>query len=61
MLLTSSGGSAVDQAIAACGGDLRSTIGGLIVANNYLETEVCQGLVLAVYVEQHDICLWQLR
>jgi len=30
----------VDQAIAACGGDLRSTIRALIVANDYLETEV---------------------
>ena len=33
--------SAVDHAIAACGGDLRSTIRSLIVANNYLESEVC--------------------
>jgi hypothetical protein len=32
--------TAVDQAIAACGGDLRSTIRALIVANDYLETEV---------------------
>ena len=32
--------AAVDQAIAACGGDLRSTIRALIVANDYLETEV---------------------
>jgi hypothetical protein len=31
---------AVDQAIAACGGDMRSTIRALIVANEYLETEV---------------------
>jgi hypothetical protein len=31
---------AVDQAIAACGGDLRSTIRALIVANDYLESEV---------------------
>jgi hypothetical protein len=30
----------VDQAIAACGGDMRSTIRALIVANEYLETEV---------------------
>jgi hypothetical protein len=30
----------VDRAIAACGGDLRSTIRALIVANDYLETEV---------------------
>ena len=34
--------SAVDQAIAACGGDLRATVRALIVANNYLETEVAE-------------------
>jgi hypothetical protein len=32
--------AAVDQAIAACGGDMRSTIPALIVANDYLQTEV---------------------
>ena len=32
--------TAIDQAITACGGDLRATIGSLIVANNYLENEV---------------------
>ena len=32
--------AAVDQAIAACGGDLRATIRALIVANNFLESEV---------------------
>jgi len=32
--------AAVDQAIAACDGDMRSTIRALIVANEYLETEV---------------------
>ena len=32
--------TAVDQAIAACGGDLRSAIRALIVANQYLESEV---------------------
>jgi hypothetical protein len=31
--------AAVDQAIAACSGDMRSTIRALIVANDYLETE----------------------
>jgi hypothetical protein len=31
---------AVDQAIAACDGDLRATIRALIVANNFLESEV---------------------
>ena len=32
--------AAIDDAITACAGDLRATIGALIVANNYLETEV---------------------
>jgi len=32
--------AAVDQAISACGGDMRSTIRALIVANEYLESEV---------------------
>lgn len=32
--------TAVDQAISACGSDLRATIRALIVANEYLETEV---------------------
>jgi hypothetical protein len=32
--------AAVDQAIAACDGDMRATIRALIVANDYLETEV---------------------
>jgi hypothetical protein len=32
--------AAVDEAIAACGGDTRATIRALIVANHYLETEV---------------------
>jgi hypothetical protein len=34
--------AAVDQAIAACGGDMRSTIRALIVANDYLETEASE-------------------
>lgn len=33
---------AVEQAITACGGDLRATIRALIVANNYLEEEVTE-------------------
>ena len=32
--------AAVDEAIAACDGDMRATIRALIVANDYLETEV---------------------
>jgi hypothetical protein len=34
--------AAVDQAIAACDGDMRSTVRALIVANDYLETEVTE-------------------
>jgi hypothetical protein len=32
--------AAINQAISACDGDLRATIGALIVANRYLESEV---------------------
>ena len=34
--------AAVDQAIAACDGDMRATIRALIVASNYLESEVSE-------------------
>jgi hypothetical protein len=34
--------AAVDQAIAACEGDLRATIRALIIANNFLESEVSE-------------------
>ena len=34
--------AAVEQAIAACGGDLRATIRALILANDYLENEVAE-------------------
>lgn len=34
--------AAVDQAIAACGGDMRATIRALIVANEFLENEVSE-------------------
>ena len=33
--------AAVDQAITACGGNLRDALKALIVANEYLESEVC--------------------
>ena len=33
---------AADQAIAACGGDMRSTIRALILANEFLEYELCE-------------------
>ena len=32
--------AATDQAIAACGGDMRSTIRALILANEFLEAEL---------------------
>ena len=34
--------AATDQAIAACGGDLRAALKAMIVANEFLETEVCE-------------------
>jgi hypothetical protein len=34
--------AAADQAIAACGGDVRGALKALIVANEYLESEVCE-------------------
>jgi hypothetical protein len=34
--------AAADKAIAACDGDMRSTIRVLIVANEYLESEVSE-------------------
>jgi hypothetical protein len=34
--------AAVDQAISACGGDLRATIRALVFANEYLESEVSE-------------------
>lgn len=33
---------AVDEAIAACDGNLRATIRALIIANNFLESEVSE-------------------
>jgi hypothetical protein len=40
-------GAAADEAIAACGGDARDAVKALIVANEFLESEVCE-LMLAV-------------
>jgi hypothetical protein len=34
--------AAANQAIAACGGDVRDALKALIVANEYLESEVCE-------------------
>jgi hypothetical protein len=33
---------ATDQAIAACGGNARDAVKALIVANEFLESEVCE-------------------
>jgi stage V sporulation protein SpoVS len=33
--------AATDQAIAACGGDARQAVKALILANEFLESEVC--------------------
>jgi hypothetical protein len=33
---------AADQAIATCGGDVRETVKALILANEFLESEVCE-------------------
>jgi hypothetical protein len=32
----------VDEAIAACGGDMRAALKTMIVANEFLESEVCE-------------------
>jgi hypothetical protein len=34
--------AAVDQAIAFCGGDMRAAVRALIVANDYLESELSE-------------------
>jgi len=34
--------AATDEAIAACGGDAREAVKVLIVANEFLEAEVCE-------------------
>jgi hypothetical protein len=34
--------AAVNQAIEVCGGDVRAALKAMIVANEYLESEVCE-------------------
>jgi hypothetical protein len=34
--------AAADQAVATCGGDVRAALKAMIVANGYLESEVCE-------------------
>jgi hypothetical protein len=41
--------TAVDQAVSACGGDLRATIRALFVANEYLESEVGELMKAVAY------------
>jgi hypothetical protein len=50
--------AAVDQAIAACDGDIRSAIRALIVANDYLESEVSK---LMEAVSQSPMCAGDFR
>ena len=33
---------AADEAVAACGGDMRDALKALIVANEFLQSEVCE-------------------
>jgi hypothetical protein len=40
--------AAADQAIAACGGDAREAVKALLIANEFLETQVSQGYVRGV-------------
>ena len=35
-------GGVIDQAIAACGGNAREAVKGLMAANEFLESEVCE-------------------
>jgi hypothetical protein len=45
--------AAADQAIAACGGDAREAVKALLVANEFLETQISQGYVRGV---RHGRC-----
>ena len=45
--------AATDQAIAACGGDLRSTIRALILANDFLQHEL-EAKVSTGYVRRRN-------
>jgi hypothetical protein len=40
--------AAADQAIAACGGDAREAVKALIVANEFLESQISEGYVRGV-------------
>jgi len=40
--------AAVEQAIAACGGDAREAVKALLIANEFLEAQISQGYVRGV-------------
>jgi stage V sporulation protein SpoVS len=44
---------AANQAIAACGGDVRDALKALIVANEYLESEVCELMQAVSHAYRH--------
>jgi hypothetical protein len=52
--------AAIDQAIEACGGNLRETIRALIVANNFLESEVAELMkaISRAYVRAGNFRRW---
>jgi hypothetical protein len=41
--------AAADQAIATCGGNAREAVKALIVANEFLEAEVCESIQAVSY------------
>jgi hypothetical protein len=45
--------AAADQAIAACGGDARDALKALIVANEFLESEVCELMQAVSHAYRH--------
>ena len=40
--------AAADQAIVACGGEAREAVKALLIANEFLETQISQGYVRGV-------------
>jgi hypothetical protein len=45
--------TAANQAIAACGGDMRDALKALIVANEFLESEVCELMQAVSHAYRH--------
>jgi hypothetical protein len=48
--------AAADQAIAACGGDARETVKALLVANEFLESQISQGYLRGVKHGRFNTC-----